>query len=560
MKSVLRLAAITLFGALTGCATVPDAGIKSEAALPAGHGLVVVQVVNNAHQISDAISTWSEVVVVDRERKDEDGKPLVTSIPALTDGLSSTRVFVGSLPPGRYRFGGLYAFKQYAGGNAYYATAPAPQLIGDFEVGAGRLTSLGTVLFQPLYGDPLASKLLFEPSKTAFAMSRIADDEALDEFVALRYPRLAEEVRAAPRLGWVADEYGELRAQLEQATRSYALLDRPQGVTTDGSLVFGGRLGTLHRRSGAGTWTHVHVGGNRELLAYGNSGTSHYAGGERGRICRAARFEGPWQCDYLPARDQSVVWIGAAVPGAVHVVADERGRRRLYRGATDGTPNWTLVHEFGQPQNIYPPTSTEIKAQAPALWLDRASLHVTDLAKSYVVDLVTGNVGNGTVPPLFELIEQPNGVLVASPYSGWSGAKPPIASRDRGRTWQPMERLGVYGVLPYVLASGDMLAANNAETFVWVGWKKRENVAVLRAAPTSKDDRTVGHLPYGCHELLNSVSRDDALVARCFDGSLLTSTDEGRTWKTEYARAVRAAALPDAFKVSSAVSPASGSQ
>lgn len=474
LRQVTRLAAFALLLLLAACATVPRAGIAPDGHLPAGHGLVVVQVVNNTDKIATYLDTWSDVVVVDMDRRDEKGERLMALIPALTDGLSSTRVFVGSLAPGRYRLTSLYAWQQVPGVATYSAGAPTAASLGEFTVEADRLTSLGTVLYQPLHADPLATTMVTPGGRTGFLVSRLDDTAALDEFVSLRYPSAASAVASRPALGWREDAYAPQREMLRDAIRTYAIPGRAQSVDDEGAMVFGGRLGTLHRRTAEGVWSRTHVGANRELLAYRVVGAEVFTGGERGQVCRAAAFEGPWRCDYLPQRDQNVVWLGSGVPGVLHALASERGRTRLYRSSLDGTFAWTLVAEFGTVATVHPPQSSWVKAAAMPVLLDGVRLRVADAEGSHDIDLATGSHAIGTWPKLVRLVEQQNGMVVASPYSGWSGTNPPLVSSDRGETWSQRKRLGVFHTLPYVFADGDLLAADNDASFVFVGWRKRE--------------------------------------------------------------------------------------
>lgn len=554
LRNTGRLALLATLLLLAACATIPSAGIAPDGRLAAGHGLVVVQVVNNTEKIGTYLDTWSEVMVVDLDRRNEKGEPLIATIPALTDGLSSTRVFVGSLAPGRYRLSSLFAWQEVPGVASYSAGAPTAGALGDFTVEAERLTSLGTVLYQPLHADPLATTMVTPGGRTGFIVSRLDDTAALDEFVSLRYPAAASAVASQPPLGWREDAYAPERATLRDAIRSYAIPGRGQSVDADGAMVFGGRLGMLHRRAGDGAWSRTHVGGNRELLTYRAVGSEVFAGGERGQVCRAAAFDGAWRCDSLPQRDQNVVWLGSGVPGVLHALAVERGRTRLYRSPLDGAFAWTLVTEFGTAKPVAPLQSSWVKAAPAAALLDGTRLRVADAEGSHAIDLSTGARNVGTWPKLVRLVEQQNGMLVASPYSGWSGTNPPMVSSDRGETWATRKRLGVFHTLPYVFADGDLLAADNDASFVFIGWRKHENVAVLRAAPVRDPvQRTVGSVQYGCSEIVNEVSRDAELIARCFDGTLLASTDEGATWHATYPRSVRGDSIPSEFFVPQAM-------
>lgn len=515
----MRLLVWALLVSSTGCAPIQTAGLKPGQAMPSGHGLVAVQVVSNTDSLSAHLRNWSEIVLVDRERNDSSGRPLVISIPAVIDGMSSSRVFVGSLPPGSYRLAALRAHRATSGMGAYSAIAHLGDALGTFRVESNSFTSLGTVYFQPLYADPLSSKFVGSGESMRFVVSRIDDREALHEFAASRHPHAMAALEGQAALGWDDDTVAEKRQQLQQAIRAFALLGRPQHRGGDGALVFGGRLGTLHRRNPSGEWVRSHVQGNREILAYRETNQGIFAGGERGLICRAVQFSGPWLCSKLSDPNQSIVWIGSSPHGALYLITQERGRVRLYVGASEDQSGWELLREFGKRAPVTSADLTNAIARpVPAMFRD-GRLNLADIDWSYALDTNLGSVVPSSWPALVSLARQPNGITLASPASSWTGTKPPIISRDLGETWVTSQRIGAFHTFPYALGSGDVVAIDSDSTYVFVGWRKKENVAVLRAAPSSAESRTVGHVPYGCSEILHEVSHDHELIVRCFDGT-----------------------------------------
>ncbi|WP_300614684.1 hypothetical protein [Dokdonella sp.] len=222
-STLLRLTFVAVFLSLGACATAPSAGIGSGETLPEDGGLVAVQVVTNSEKLSDALPNWSEVLVVDLDRTKPDGKHLMYSLPALNNGLSSTRVFVGILRPGRYRFAGLYAFAQ-VGNASSYQSARAPGTVGAFEIATDQMTNLGTVLFQPFPGDPMAKPMVGSDTHFAYAMSRLDDRVSLEDFVAHSYPAQYARTRGHATLGWLPDSLGPLRERLASVIRSRAVL------------------------------------------------------------------------------------------------------------------------------------------------------------------------------------------------------------------------------------------------------------------------------------------------------------------------------------------------
>jgi hypothetical protein len=309
MRALEKLITFAFIGALTGFTNLPSAGIDNAKQLPADGGIVAVQVVTNSAHLSDSLHNWTKVVVVQEGVVGEDGKPIIITIPALTDGLSTTRAFVGVLKPGHYRFAGLSGFTR-RGNGSYFMSAGAPPTVGRFEVQTNHLTNLGTVLFQPFHPDPLANSMLDAEEKTTYAMSRLDDTPSLSEFVSQRYPEQFFLTQPNTQLGWDPDQLGALRTRLASAIREYAMLSQPHFDAHTKQIVYTARLGTLYLKSASGSWSTCHVSTNYELLAFAEfPDRSVITGGERGGVWYASKPCGEWQAIPLPDRAQNIIWI-----------------------------------------------------------------------------------------------------------------------------------------------------------------------------------------------------------------------------------------------------------
>lgn len=533
--------------ALASCASIPSAGIDYAKAFPPDGGVVAVQVVTNSAHLSDALNNWTQVVVAREGGVTPDGKPELITIPALTDGLSTTRVFVGVLKPGRYRFAGLSSFAK-PGDFSYFLNAGAPPTVGSFEVKTNYLTNLGTVLFQPFLPDPLATSMVNESQQTPIAMSRLEDAPSLTEFVSQRYPAQFRLTQANPQLGWTPDNLSALRTKLTSAIKAYAALSEPHYVSRTKEIVYTARLGTLYLRHVDGNWSACHVPTNYELLAFKElSDGAVLAGGERGNVWFASAWCGDWQAIPLPDKAQNVVWIGSGSSSdVVLALANEDGRFRIYT-AVKGKWNWQLVKEFGQ----YDPPNYLFQAlyvvPTPALYRRGPMLFLSAHSEAYTFDTDNSAFSPSASDSMLRATTQPDGTIVASPTSAWIGSKPPRVSRDDGKTWDQYQRLGKFTEAPYVFSNGDALATDDSTRFVLVGWIKNRTIDVLLSHDKGKTSTVIGHVPYGCDQLQTAISNDDLIFTRCFDGSLLRSTDRGKTWVTDFSRAVRKDSIPPEF-------------
>lgn len=545
-STLLRLTFVAVFLSLGACATAPSAGIGSGETLPEDGGLVAVQVVTNSEKLSDALPNWSEVLVVDLDRTKPDGKHLMYSLPALNNGLSSTRVFVGILRPGRYRFAGLYAFAQ-VGNASSYQSARAPGTVGAFEIATDQMTNLGTVLFQPFPGDPMAKPMVGSDTHFAYAMSRLDDRVSLEDFVAHSYPAQYARTRGHATLGWLPDSLGPLRERLASVIRSRAVLTAAHREPAGGDIYYTARLGTVYRRTEEGKWTSAHLPTHYDLIAFARlPDGSFITGGERGAIWRAHDLDGQWHGEQLADRDQVVVWLGS-IAGRLLAVGSTGTAYRLYEADGSAPGNWRRIGDYGARDGYDELRRVFAIEHPPALIADSGGVTLFGHKSRHRFDAGSGSFatepGNGMVA----LVNQPNGITVAMPRSGWSGTKPPLVSRDGGSNWEPYQRLGQFHEPPYVFEDGTELGIDNDASFVLIGWQRRASIDVLASADKGASSTTIGHLSYGCGRLESTISTDARLFARCNDGTLLMSTDRGRTWARDADRSPKREEIPREF-------------
>lgn len=545
-----RIACATTLLVSTACSTIPSAGIDSAELLPADGGLVAVQVVTNSQKLSDALPNWSEVLVVDEDRNGDDGKPLIYKLPALNQGLSSTRAFVGLLKPGRYRFAGLFAHAE-TGDSSRFQSARAPITTGRFKVETDRLTNLSTVLFQPFFRDPLANKTVGADTKVAYAMSRLDDAISLEDFVARRYPAQYARTRGAPALGWLPDSLGPLREKLSRTIRARAALTEPHFDKSSGEIYYTARLGTLYRRDAAGRWFTSLLPTYYDLIGFTRLPDGGLlAGGERGGIWYSRDFGTTWHAEPLDDREQTVVWLGVVADSHLCAITSTGDRYRIYRAPLAPPWHWQLIGEYGLRDPPDERWRVFAREYAPPVISDGGILRLYDTHSSYQFDARSGRLSKQPQFGTTNLVDQPNGIVVAMPYSGWSGTKPPQVSRDRGVHWEPYHRLGRYHERPYVFKDGIALGADNDSSFSFLRWEKREKIDVLLSEDKGMTHTTNGQLQYGCSSIEAAISTDDRIFARCFDGTLLTSSDRGRTWLQESDRSLAPDKIPREFLAS----------
>lgn len=272
---------------------------------------------------------------------------------------------------------------------------------------------------------------------------------------------------------------------------------------------------------------------------------SYVAGGERGTVWHADSFDGPWQPAALPYAGQSTAWLGEA-DGKLFAIGMDNGKARLYQRSADWT--WAPVGEYGTKVREGTRELAYDYDLVPRVVTRGRELLVYDDHSRYRFDAGTAKLSKIDDQGSFLVQQQPNGIVVSNADSFWfGGVGAPQISRDGGMTWEPYHRLGKWGGALYVFADGTPMAIDSDIGFSWKGWEKEAHPSVLISSDKGKTQRAIGQVAFGCNRIEGQISTDELLYLYCFDGSLLKSTDRGRSWVPEYSRAVRADRLPAEF-------------
>jgi hypothetical protein len=228
----------------------------------------------------------------------------------LLPGGDRTRTFAAWLPAGTYKLIGIRA-EGLEGGSEAEMTLKAPPYMGTFEVRAGELTWLDTLMFQPL-GDAQATWVHLE--------SGLDPRSIMKEIVPVDLASLADK----PFIRWVADKPWSLDAQTAIATTG-GLLDLTAGhyekqdralaiepfrkaateadflalmkklpgqlnggfIRADGTALFGSGMGQILKRPLSGKWTTLDTHCVCDVLSVAEAQDAIYAGTETGHILRS---------------------------------------------------------------------------------------------------------------------------------------------------------------------------------------------------------------------------------------------------------------------------------
>jgi hypothetical protein len=526
-----RLAILALSACLlAGCTADPFVETRPDELdeLPERHGVVAVQVANNARRISWQIETWTAVHVVNLD----DTKTVYRLRPSGT-GLLNSRVFVGALPPGRYAIFNLHASVRVDDFRVWF-NAPVSRTVGTFQIDEGYLTSLGTLVYQPLGETEVDGR-----ETTLHVIARTDEEESLAPFVVASFPELADSVHAG-EMSWDPDGMEHQREEIAERLRTFAI-GTDHHRLDDGRIAMSGPLGMLIVRNGPGDWQRVHTGASVRLAALTRQKDRYLVAGERGIVLAADRLEGPWTSVPGPGPMEAVYWLQGLPDGSLYALTRAADTVRFYRVSADLT-EWSPLREFEYSQGMVFTGDTG-RGEVHAAALPDGNVVLFGDARRILLDAegtVLSDEGN---KHLYKFQVQDEETLVALPGSLWSGVGRMHYSRDGGKNWETMQRPGAAERerpstrhFHYILPNGGSLAFTHRG-----GTNSRGTRIVYEDNPRLREASEDGSiLRWGtaveptCTGLVPSISTEERLFSWCDDGRVLISEDQGASWQVDF--------------------------
>ncbi len=521
--SVRRALAILVLLALTACAgpraiqTSPDDPDN----LPEHYGLVAFKVISNTDRLAPSLQNWTGAFAVDLQDMEKR-----YFLAAGGNGLNSSRVFVGAMPPGEYGIFLLQSFLRHGDGSTWL-NAPVPRALGNFRVEEGRLTSLGSMVYQPLgqIGEGREQTNLY-------VIARFDDDEPLEDFVAEAFPQAWEGIRIDLILGWEPDEHDVERQVMADRLRRFARGIEPHRLP-DRQAILTAPMGQILVREYAGSWRRIDTGQNRHIATVIAHGDGYLAGGERGLVMQAPSLDGPWEPVPGPSTQENVFWLHSDPVAGVVALAQEGRQVQLYSVSPDFS-SWRNVVTFeNQPGRAYAGSGLSHGAR-----MSDGRLAIFGDHQRVVYDPLSGEVERHEGRDLYQFAQQ-DGTLVAIPGHWWTGYGNPEFSRDYGASWssvQPIRKQESWPRLrlPVVLPDNDFaVLAHQAYQDPQSRRRRRESELRLRVGADDQIRHWGGQLPEGCDRLVPALSGPDELFVSCQDGRVLLSTDGGKSWTVD---------------------------
>lgn len=541
MRTGLRSGVVLLVFLLSACgSSLIETRLDHLQKLPDGHGVVAVQVVSNTARLDTWLENWTALFVVDLDDPAKRYRMNATDL-----GLIGSRVFVGAMPPGRYAIFNLHS---YTGGGDFQAwlNAWVPRTLGSFHVAPDRLTSLGTIVYQPL--GKVAGEPGTDPVMT-YVVTRIEDRQDLDDFVAEAYPEFHAGLHDDGILGWIEDDFAASRDGLADRIRSVALAHRAIRLA-DGTFALAGMLGHIFWRDPDGTWQRSDTGFTNQIGAVAKLGEGYVAGGERGLLIVAPTLEGPWRAVRGPGAQRQVTWLHALQDGSLMVLSRSRHQVRLDRVSSDFGA-WRVAVEIDDVRHGLAGHSRPVHAMAAT----DGRVILFGNRRRIAYDPSSGALDDRSSAEFNLFAQQPDGTLLAVPGNWWSESGAPQFSRDNGEQWTRMSQITFHEYwdaraqhLPVVLSDGREVLSSRKVRRVQPSnrWRPGDTYHTRVAAHAGEAIDAWGEaLDENCRSLLPEVSSETHLFALCGDGRVLRSDDLGGTWHLDRDSSLKAGDVPD---------------
>lgn len=237
-------------------------------------GVVIARIVNT--------STYPlpfNNLTITPENLNESKKIKPDELQALTPYEKGTTVFASQIPPGSYALKNILAW-HFRGEYRYSNYIPADTKLGTFEVKAGQVTDLGTILYYPKPQNDKFLKILSRVPETA-------NGEVLAKYFPF-YNYQSDNI-----ISWKDDGKSEERDSLIASIAQNPVTYQKRYLAPDKSVYFLAKLGVILKRNASGEWSLDGVDTNLNLntIAQSKAGDVIVGGAEGKLFWKHAGYE-----------------------------------------------------------------------------------------------------------------------------------------------------------------------------------------------------------------------------------------------------------------------------
>jgi photosystem II stability/assembly factor-like uncharacterized protein len=513
----MRIRPVILFvAALTACAA--PAMLTSESRLGVTEGVVVLRLVSNME-----FPDWRSITV-----KSDTGAESY-DLHAVPYAERGSYVFAAAVPEGRYTAHDMYAHyfagSSETGTTELKVTAPIASRTGAFRVAAGRVTNLGTWVYQP---GPRLNEKEFQ-----FLLAIDATPAPTKDLFAMAFPNLAEAVRAKPELGWEAAQPIPHRAEIIAAAKRAVIGLNSPVVTRSGVMYAGARMGQVRVRPNLSSdWRTLDTGSLHEILCVLPFADGRIlAGGEEGFVAYSPDAGRTWQHVSLVRPNAIVTFLGMAPNHSLYLVAETEREVVVYTSEQPAS-GWRELRRISQPAedtgNIWIGPKPWKKQRTMGGATLRSELVAISSARLVVVqqpntiwsyEFASGRWEASAPAPIgiFSVEASSDGYVWAIPVSGLKMS----GTGDWGRTWTPLEYFAHHVTPAFANRSTGYMAA--------LPYGLAQTWRLMKTTDGGSSWSSLGQIPDFQPERF-VVDPSGKLIAVTPAHQLYVSGDDGRSW------------------------------
>ncbi len=510
-----------------GCATLPpDSSVASKrSGLPEGSGLVIAETSNNSRRITGYVDHWKELFLWRQNYEGEDDTWRITAL----DQSHTTQTYMGVVPAGTYRVGVLRT-EERMGDITYYAYARVPRGLGTFEVRAGGVTNLGTIVYHPFQARHRA-----EEAYPDYAITRFANGD-LVRIARTLYPEFMTETDSEePVSGWLSDSFGEVRQETARLIKN-AAVPMDMHLLRDGRHLLTGSIGALYVLD-KGQWQNRSLSHNYEITGLVELPSGELLiGSEFGRLT-IGELDGAFRDIPMGGQPRHVIDVVASDAGEAYVVSDVIDSYEIhqYQPASRSVSLLKVLPKRGASiWSMHIPRPAVIgTTNGIAAFIDKKVHRFDETSDSWSTD---------EAAEFYALHEQPDGTVTGIPGHFWTGVAPIHYSEDDGRTWaatRAEESLLFVGIgswafrPPYRFGDGEIIRTARDQRFSLRKWEYEATdfAPVMSTTDDGAAWTQIGSVPSSCLDIAAEASTDDRVYILCDDGRAIVSADRGRNWQ-----------------------------
>ena len=516
MNNLKYIILVLIYIGLYGCATIPDTNIqKVKGSLKVNEGIVIAEVINNSKIITSRLTDWNELVLW---KMDEPDKTKATfSITALKNP-SSSFLFAGRLTAGKYRVGLLYSFLTL-GDASYSARAFIPPAIGEFDVVAGQVTDLGTLLYHSFQ-----IRSLFQLEMPDYAITRV-DNPALIPSIKRTSPNVFDAIELNNINGWNEDDNSEIR------NKDYSLM-KSSGFTSHifpikkSEFVITGKLGAFYYFKN-NTVEKINIPTDREISAFAMTQSGDWIiGGEYGLLMKSSFPFKEWKTISLSDSFNHIIDIDSNNKGMTFVLSFDGNKYNVHEYQND---TFKMHKSFLNKESFWFENGLKPRMK---LYDDRIEVSIDKVQYNLFFNDPT-QWKESSITEYLKIDHQANGLQLTAKSSTWSGSGPLLVSKNAGKSWEKVSNSDVTPTFnrPYLFNDGGILLVQRMDKIkLFRSIKEYQKVKVKLSKDKGTTFNQIGELPKGCYTIAHNISNDEHLYVWCDNGEIFTSTDRGDNW------------------------------